>query len=71
MLIANPNHIGCHTLDGEKEALFKGSQEIEKDLIRICAEEILAQNLINTMVTLRPAEQKPILKPAGFTVITL
>lgn len=40
MLIANPNHIGCHTLDGEKEALFKGSQEIEKDLIRICAEEI-------------------------------
>jgi len=40
MLIANPNHIGCHTLDGEKEAVFKGTQEIEKDLIRICAEEI-------------------------------
>lgn len=39
-LVANPNHIGCHTLDGEKEPLFKGSQEIEKDLIRICAEEI-------------------------------
>ncbi|MDI1355832.1 MAG: pyridoxal-dependent decarboxylase [bacterium] len=40
MLIANPNHIGCHTLDGEKEPIFKGTQEIEKDLIRICAEEI-------------------------------
>ncbi len=40
MLVANPNHIGCHTLEGEKEHIFKGSQEIEKDLIRICAEEI-------------------------------
>jgi tyrosine decarboxylase/aspartate 1-decarboxylase len=40
MFIANPNHIGCHTLQGEKEAIFKGTQEIEKDLIRICAEEI-------------------------------
>lgn len=40
MLIANPNHIGCHTLDGEKEPIFTGTQEIEKDLIRICAEEI-------------------------------
>ena len=40
MLVANPNHIGCHTLAGEKEPIFKGSQEIEKDLVRICAEEI-------------------------------
>ncbi|MGZ5136119.1 MAG: pyridoxal phosphate-dependent decarboxylase family protein, partial [Flavitalea sp.] len=40
MLVANPNHIGCHTLEGEKEAVFKGTQQIEKDLIRICAEEI-------------------------------
>ncbi|HOZ88521.1 MAG TPA: aspartate aminotransferase family protein, partial [Bacteroidia bacterium] len=39
-LVANPNHIGCHTLEGEKEPIFKGSQEIERDLIRICAEEI-------------------------------
>lgn len=39
-LVANPNHIGCHTLEGEKEPVFKGTQEIEKDLIRICAEEI-------------------------------
>jgi tyrosine decarboxylase / aspartate 1-decarboxylase len=42
ILIANPNHIGCHTLEGEKEPIFKGTQEIEKDLIRICAEEIFA-----------------------------
>ncbi len=42
VLIANPNHIGCHTLEGEKEPIFKGTQEIEKDLIRICAEEIFA-----------------------------
>ncbi len=39
-LVANPNHIGCHTLEGEKEPIFKGTQEIERDLIRICAEEI-------------------------------
>lgn len=42
MLVANPNHIGCHTLDHEGEPVFKGTQEIEKDLIRICAEEIFA-----------------------------
>jgi tyrosine decarboxylase/aspartate 1-decarboxylase len=42
MLIANPNHIGCHTLSGKSETLFKGTQEIERDLIRICAEEIFA-----------------------------
>ncbi|PBQ33739.1 aspartate aminotransferase family protein [Sphingobacteriaceae bacterium] len=40
MLIANPNHIGCHTLDHEGEPVFKGTQEIERDLIRICSEEI-------------------------------
>ncbi|MGZ3882692.1 MAG: pyridoxal phosphate-dependent decarboxylase family protein [Bacteroidia bacterium] len=39
-LIANPNHIGCHTLNGEHESLFSGTQKIEKDLIRICAEEL-------------------------------
>ena len=40
MLIANPNHIGCHTLEQEGEPIFKGTQEIERDLIRICSEEI-------------------------------
>lgn len=39
-LIHNPNHIGCHTL-GRSESFFKGTQEIEKEVIRICAEDIL------------------------------
>lgn len=42
MFIANPNNIGCHTLEGEHEDIFKGSQEIELDLLRICAEEIFS-----------------------------
>jgi len=38
-LIANPNHIGCHTInDGEK--IFKGTQDLEKELIKLCAEQI-------------------------------
>ena len=40
-LIANPNHIGCHTLGGEAEPFFKGTQKIENELIELCAEEIL------------------------------
>lgn len=39
-LIANPNHIGCHTLGGDTEKLFQGTQEIEKELIKLCAEQI-------------------------------
>lgn len=39
VLINNPNHIGCHTY-GQGEVYFRGTQELEKDLIRICAEEI-------------------------------
>jgi len=38
-LIANPNHIGCHTLNNT-EKLFQGTQELENEVIRICAEEI-------------------------------
>ena len=38
-LIANPNHIGCHTT-GETEKVFKGTQELERELITICAEQI-------------------------------
>jgi tyrosine decarboxylase/aspartate 1-decarboxylase len=38
-LIHNPNHIGCHTL-GESEAFFEGTQALERELIRICAEDI-------------------------------
>lgn len=39
-LIHNPNHIGCHTL-GASESFFKGTQAIERELVTLCAEEIL------------------------------
>lgn len=39
-LIQNPNHIGCHTL-GKSESYFAGTQAIEKELIEICAVDIL------------------------------
>lgn len=39
-LIANPNHIGCHTLGETSEPFFKGTQQLERELIQICAEEI-------------------------------
>ncbi|WNJ18868.1 pyridoxal-dependent decarboxylase [Pontibacter sp. G13] len=38
-LVANPNHIGCHTL-GDGEPAFQGTAEIERDLLEICACEI-------------------------------
>jgi tyrosine decarboxylase/aspartate 1-decarboxylase len=40
-LIANPNHIGCHTL-GDSEEIFQGTQELERELIKLCAEQIFA-----------------------------
>jgi len=39
-LVKNPNHIGCHTI-GESESYFKGTHEIEKELIEICSVDIL------------------------------
>lgn len=39
-LIKNPNHIGCHTL-GQSESFFKGTQELERELIELCAVDIL------------------------------
>jgi glutamate/tyrosine decarboxylase-like PLP-dependent enzyme len=39
-LIQNPNHIGCHTL-GQSESFFQGTQHIERELINICAIDIL------------------------------
>ena len=39
-LVLNPNHIGCHTLN-ESEPFFAGTQELEREAIAICAEEIL------------------------------
>jgi glutamate/tyrosine decarboxylase-like PLP-dependent enzyme len=41
-LIANPNHIGCHTLKKPGSPIFQGTQALEKELISICAEEIFA-----------------------------
>ncbi|PCJ27632.1 MAG: aspartate aminotransferase family protein [Flavobacteriales bacterium] len=55
-LIANPNHIGCHTLGEEAEPFFKGTQKIEKELIDLCAEEILGG---------RKAEQDGYVAPGG------
>jgi glutamate/tyrosine decarboxylase-like PLP-dependent enzyme len=37
--IANPNNIGCHTL-GKSEIAFKGSQELEKEVIKVLAVDI-------------------------------
>ena len=37
--IANPNNIGCHTT-GKSEAAFKGSQELEKEVIKVLAVDI-------------------------------
>lgn len=39
-LIHNPNHIGCHTV-GESENFFRGTQEIEREVIELCAVDIL------------------------------
>ena len=39
-LMENPNHIGCHTLE-QSEPFFAGTQAIERELINICASEIL------------------------------
>ncbi len=39
-MVHNPNHIGCHTL-GNSESFFKGTQQIEKEVIEICAVDIL------------------------------
>lgn len=36
----NPNHIGCHTLT-QAEVAFVGTQRLEVELLRICAEEIM------------------------------
>lgn len=34
--VANPNHIGCHTF-GSSEKAFKGTQEIEREVLRVLA----------------------------------
>lgn len=37
--VANPNHIGCHTL-GSSEKAFKGTQEIEREVLDVLATDI-------------------------------
>lgn len=37
--VHNPNHIGCHTL-GESEEYFAGTQELEREVIRLLSEDI-------------------------------
>jgi len=40
--INNPNHIGCHTLTEDKgEDLFRGTQKLEIELIRLVSEDIM------------------------------
>lgn len=40
--INNPNHIGCHTLTEDKgEDLFRGTQKLEIELIKLVSEEIM------------------------------
>lgn len=39
-LVQNPNHIGCHTL-GKSEHYFAGTHALEKELIELCAVDIL------------------------------
>jgi glutamate/tyrosine decarboxylase-like PLP-dependent enzyme len=38
-LVANPNHIGCHTL-GDSEGAFKGTQEMEREVLNVLAVDI-------------------------------
>lgn len=37
--VANPNHIGCHTL-GTSEKAFKGTQELEREVLNVLAVDI-------------------------------
>lgn len=39
-MVHNPNHIGCHTF-GESEEFFTGTHEIERETIKILAEDLL------------------------------
>jgi glutamate/tyrosine decarboxylase-like PLP-dependent enzyme len=39
-LVQNPNNIGCHTL-GKSESFFSGTQKLEKEVLDICAIDIL------------------------------
>jgi tyrosine decarboxylase / aspartate 1-decarboxylase len=38
--VQNPNHIGCHTI-GDSEEFFKGTQELEKEVIELISVDML------------------------------
>jgi len=42
--LANPNHIGCHTL-GTSEKAFEGTHEIEREVLEVVAVDIFKANL--------------------------
>ena len=37
--VANPNHIGCHTL-GNSESAFKGTHTLEKEVLNVLAVDV-------------------------------
>src|SRR6476620_7110911 len=37
--VANPNHIGCHTI-GSSEKAFSGTQEMEREVLKVLAVDI-------------------------------
>ncbi len=40
-MLENPNHIGCHTLGTGSEYFFKGTHELETEVVRICSENVM------------------------------
>jgi len=68
VLTANPNHIGYHT-NRNSEEFFKGTQSLETELIRICAEDIMqaANNSIDGYVS--PGGTEANYKLCGFIEI--
>ncbi|MBS1773179.1 MAG: aspartate aminotransferase family protein [Bacteroidetes bacterium] len=42
--VQNPNHIGCHTM-GSSETFFRGTQEIEKDVISLLSVDLLGAEI--------------------------
>ncbi len=40
VFVSNPNHIGCHTF-GRSESVFKGTQQLEREILDIIAIDIL------------------------------
>jgi len=53
----NPNHIGCHTLtNGKSEPFFAGTQQLEVEVINLCAEQILEG---------KPLQQDGYIAPGG------